>query len=105
MNTLDVGNLVQHIDLGTLALIAGGLCVVGVIAFIFVHVFGVFIGLFTGIFHGVAQIVAGGPVTWCGCLLAVLGCGACGLLATTLMSIYSSCGTAQAVNFCRIFGL
>ena len=101
---MNLGGLPQNVDLTTLALIVVGLCAVGVVAFILVNIFGMFIGVFTGIFEGIANLVAGGPVAWCGCLLTVLGCAACGLLAATLLSIYSSCGTAQAVNFCRFFG-
>ncbi len=101
---MNLAGLPQNVDLTTLALILVGLCAVGVVAFIVVHIFGLFAGVFTGIFHLIAHLISGGPVAWCGCLMAVLGVGMCGLLTVTMVSIYSSCGTAQAVNFCRFFG-
>lgn len=101
---MNLAGLPQNVDLSTLALILVGLCAVGVVAFVVVHIFGLFAGVFTGIFHVVTHLIAGGPVAWCGCLLGVIGLGACGLLAVTMVSIYSSCATTQAVNFCRFFG-
>jgi hypothetical protein len=101
---MNLAGLPQNVDLTTLALIAVALCGVGIVAFVLIHVFGMFMGVFTGIFQLVSHLIAGGPVAWCGCLLAALGVGACGLLTITMVSIYSSCGTATAVNFCRFFG-
>ncbi|NJO84724.1 MAG: hypothetical protein HC828_19465 [Blastochloris sp.] len=65
-------------------------------------------GLLVGALGDLAGIVTGiaggGPVAWCGCLLGLGVCGLCGFFALAVASLFASCGTPNAVNFCALFG-
>lgn len=52
----------------------------------------------------IVGIVGGGPTAWCGCLLAVIGCGACAGGTVFMANLLAACGTPQATNFCTLFG-
>ena len=100
-------DFLQNIDGSTVLIIAVGLallCGVGVVLLLFSQVLGNVFELFTsvlGIFTGVAE---GGPMSWCGCLVLFGGCFVCSILGFILWQTLSTCGTTQAVNFCRLFG-
>lgn len=104
-----IQNLLQNlnIDLGsgvTLALCCSLLCVgVFVIGFFF-QVVGGFFEIFFGLFGAFFDVLSGGPVAWCGCLLLVGAILVCGLIAIGGASLLSTCGTPEQVNLCRLFG-
>ena len=99
--------LLQGIDPGFAVLVVVGcglLCVAGLaILFVFQLASGLFeiIGTLIGAIGGV---LGGGPFAWCGCLVAIFGCGICGLITVSLASVIPQCNTPNAVNFCRLLG-
>jgi len=83
----------------------GCLCCVGGIVLFFV--FGFLGGIFdiiSGIFELALHFLSSGPVAWCGCLALFLVCGGCAALIFFILNTLSTCGTPEAVNFCKIFG-
>jgi hypothetical protein len=100
-------DFLQNIDPGLLILIAGGcglLCVVLVVISTLFQVFGTVFEVFTSLFEFVFGLAGGGPLGGCGCLFAAVGCGACALVGVTIANVLTTCGTPEAVNFCRLFG-
>lgn len=100
-------DLLQNVDPNLLfwggalcALICGGLLVLG---FVF-QLVGSALDIVGGLFGAVLGILGGGPVSWCGCLVVLLGCGICGGFGLMLANALQTCGTPDAVNFCRLFG-
>lgn len=94
----------QNIDLGFALLVAGGLCMVGIVVLLVVQVFGTLFGAVFNFIELFGQILSGGPLAWCGCLLFVGACGVCAGTIGIAVSILSTCGTPNAVNFCAVFG-
>jgi hypothetical protein len=68
------------------------------------QIFTTIIGAFSGIFGVLGTVLNGGPLAWCGCILLFVVCGAVAFVGIWLVSILSSCGTANAVNICQLFG-
>jgi hypothetical protein len=50
------------------------------------------------------DILSGGPVAWCGCLVAMCGLCGCGFFLLSSFSLFSTCGTPEQINLCRLFG-
>jgi hypothetical protein len=96
-------SLLQNVDLGTLLVLVVGavlLCVVGVILFFGVQIISSTLGLVVNFFDLFGDILGGGPISWCGCLLVLLVCAGCagiGLLAVTCNS------NPASMNFCVFF--
>ena len=92
----------QWMALGGLVLL---LCVGGLIlSFVLPAIASLFSAL-GGFVQFLVNILTGGPVTWCGCLaVIILLVACCGLVALAGFTL-STCGTPDAVNFCRWFGL
>lgn len=99
LNTSDPGNLVM------LALCCALLCVGGVVLTLGLQIIGGVLDVFTSVFQLFFDILSGGPVAWCGCLLMVVGCAGSVGLAILVSQAISTCGTPQAVNFCRFLGM
>ena len=97
----------QNIDAGTVLLIAVGcgvLCVVGIGLLFSLQIITSVVGMFAGIFQVFGTVLNGGPLAWCGCILLFVICGAITVLGIWFVSILSTCGTENAVNFCRLLG-
>jgi hypothetical protein len=97
----------ENIDAGTILLIVvgcAGLCVVGIGLLFSLQILTSVVGMFAGIAEVIGAVLSGGPLAWCGCILLFVICGAVVIIALWLVSILSSCGTADAVNFCRLLG-
>src|SRR6185369_7530041 len=97
----------QNIDSGSVLLIAVGcaaLCVVGIGLLFSLQILTSIVGMFSGIFQVFGTVLNGGPLAWCGCILLFVVCGAVAVVGIWLVSILSSCGTANAVNICQLFG-
>lgn len=100
-------DLLQNTDGSTLLIAAVGcclLCGVGVVLLLLTQLLGSVFDIFSSVFGLVFNVVEGGPVSWCGCL-ALIGVGlVCGGLVLVLAQALSTCGTPNAVNFCRLLG-
>lgn len=97
----------QNIDSSTLILIAGGcglLCVVLVVVSTVLQIFGNVLEIVTGLFGFVFGFAGNIPGGGCGCIVILLGCGVCGGLGVGLSNFLQTCGTPEAVNFCRLLG-
>jgi hypothetical protein len=68
------------------------------------QVIGGLLGAFSSIFEIAFDVLSGGPVAWCGCIVLIVGCGGGTLLIVILAQGLSSCGTPQAINFCSFIG-
>lgn len=96
-------NFLQNIDLSTLLVLTVGgvlLCVVGVVLFFGIQIISSTLGLVINFFDLFGDILGGGPLSWCGCLLGLLICAGCagvGLLAVTCSS------NPGSMNFCVFF--
>lgn len=98
--------VLQQINPGTAVLIGVGLCALCLVLpviFSGLHFAAV---LIDGVGHLVSLIfgvISGGPLHWCGCLVAI---GGCGLIAATVWLIatgLANCAT-YSTNFCALFG-
>jgi len=92
----------QLVTIGAVILV---LCVGGLLlSFVLPFLSGVFT-LISALFEVGLDVLMGGPVAWCGCLiLLILLVGCCGFVAVAASSL-TTCGTPEAVNFCSFFGL
>jgi hypothetical protein len=94
----------QNLDIGLTILVLAGLCAVGVVLLLLLQVLGTVFGFVFNILEVVGGVIQGGPMAWCGCLVGLLVCGGCGIGIAVTVSLLSSCGTPDAVNFCSLFG-
>ena len=96
----------QNINGGTAVLVAVGLCALCLILpFLLtgLHFITAIIGLFTHFLSGIGHIVSGGPVAWCGCLVAIGGCGFIALAVWLITTGVSNCATMlHPTNFCTL---
>jgi len=93
----------QNVDPGTLIFIALGiglLCVVGIGLILALQFAGNIIGTLFSFFNLFFDVVSGGPIAWCGCLLLIGACGLCGGIAY----LAAVCSGGSAMNFCLLFG-
>lgn len=98
--------ILRAIDPNIVLVLCGLLCCGGLFVGIVLPILGIFgdvIGLVGHIFGAFFDILSGGPLAWCGCFLVLFGCFICFGLVVTIISILSTCGTPDAVNFCRLF--
>ena len=102
-------NLPQTVDINlsnALPIILGCVCLCGV-GFVFIfglHIIGGFLHTFTSIIGVFVHILSGGPVSWCGCLVLLVLCVGVAGFAILIAQGLSTCGTAQAINFCTLLG-
>lgn len=100
-------DLLQNIDAGGALLLAVGcvlLCVVLFVILSALQFIGGFLEIFGSILGGLFDVISGGPVSWCGCLVLIAAIVVCGGGVLLIAQSLASCGTAQAVNFCQFFG-
>jgi hypothetical protein len=93
-------NTLPPIEPGTLLLIVAGLCVLGVFATVIMPL----VGTLFDLIGFVAGLLMGDPSSCCGCILFLMLTAVCGGVAAFALSVLSTCGTPQAVNFCTWFG-
>jgi hypothetical protein len=91
-------------DTLNLLLCAGVLCLGGGALLVVLQFLGGFIQIIGGLLGFFFELLNGGPLAWCGCLIA-LG-GGCGLIVLVLylVQVLPQCGTPQAINLCRLLG-
>lgn len=97
----------QNIDSGTILFFAVGcvaLCIIGIGVLFSLQIFSGIVAMLSGLLQGFGTILSGGPLAWCGCILLFVICGATAVVGIWLVSILSTCGTADAVNICQLFG-
>ena len=94
MNVANLGSPV------VLALGCAVLCVVGLLLFFGLQILGTTMHTVLGLFQVVTGIVHGGPVAWCGCLVAIFVC--VGVVGGALL--VAGCKTnPTSMNFCLFF--
>ena len=102
-----IQSLVAGIDGGsavTLGIVCACLCgVLFVLGFILQFVGGA-LELVFSIFGVFFDVLSGGPVAWCGCLVLICGLCGCGFFAISTFSLLSTCGTPEQINLCRLLG-
>lgn len=100
--------ILQTIDLSRLGefvpIVLCLLCVVGLLLGFLLQFLGIAFDVIGGILDVVFQVISGGPIAWCGCLLLIGGCGICGVFMYGVYGALQTCGTPEALNICRIFG-
>lgn len=98
--------LLQNIDPAHMPLIAVGcalLCVaVAVIGFLLQAVSSIF-DVFAGLIGIVADIMQGGPVSWCGCALLIIAMVACAGFGYLYLNAPATCAD-HPTHFCQWFG-
>lgn len=83
---------------------AVGFCLLGIVGSLLLNFFSIFLDILGGIIGLVWEVLASGPIGWCGCLLAVtLICGVVWLISY-LLAVLPTCGTPEAINLCRLLG-
>lgn len=97
----------QNIDGSTAAIIGvAGLCLLCLVLPILMsglHFVGMILDLVTGVIGAIIQILVGGPASWCGCLVAIAGCGLVVAVGWLIATGLSGCAT-NPTNFCTLFG-
>lgn len=88
----------------TLLLLTVGCCAVGIVGFFVLQFVGGVLDIVSGVMGLVFGVLGGGPVAWCGCALVLMLLCGCGFMVYAYVGIIPSCGTANAVNLCRLFG-
>ncbi len=88
----------------TLILLLCGLCGVGIVIIFILQFFSGLFDIIGGLFGFLLDIVSGGPSAWCSCFVVVLGCPVCAGIIYFSVNVVSTCGTSEAVNFCRLIG-
>lgn len=82
----------------------GLLCVGGVVLFVVLQFLGFgFDILFTAL-SIVGNVLTGGPIAWCGCMVFICGFGVCAIVTWALVEVVPNCGTSEALNVCRFLG-
>ena len=81
------------------ALLCVGLLVIGFL----LQAIGGIVELVTGVIQAVMEILQGGPVAWCGCLLLILALLAAGGVVILYLNAPEACA-AYPTHFCRWFG-
>lgn len=98
----------QNLDGGTVILLALGcglLCVVGVALSLGFQLVGGFLDLVGGVFAIFGGLTGGGEISCCGCIVLLGGLSVCGVGAFAIYQLTQTCGTPDAINLCRLFGL
>lgn len=99
-----MSEMLQGVDVGLVVVILAVMCVVLVVGAFVLQALGTVFGVVFNFFEIIGSIIQGGPVSWCGCLIGVIVCAGCGVGTAVVLSLASTCGTPEAVNFCRLFG-
>lgn len=97
----------QSVNISDLTLLALGcacLCGVGIVLTLGLQVIGGVFEIFSSIFGLFFEVLSGGPVAWCGCIVLLVVCGGGTVLAVILAQGLAACGTPEAINFCALFG-
>lgn len=83
--------------------ICAGLCVFGMLLLFLVQIIGGAFEVIGGFLEIIFGILSGGPEAWCSCIIGTTILFLCCGTVITVVGILSTCGTPDAVNFCRLF--
>ena len=101
---MDLSQLLNGENTILIALGCVCLCVVGFVLMSGLQIVGGLLGTVSSVVEIVFDVLSGGPVSWCGCLVLLFVCvggvGGAYLISQAL----ASCGTPQAINLCSLFG-
>ncbi len=98
--------LLQNIDPAHLPYIAVAcalLCVVLVVIALLLQAVSSIFDVVFGLLQVLVEVLQGGPVSWCGCLLVIAGLVACAGATFLFLNAPASCAD-HPTNFCRWFG-
>lgn len=101
---MDLTQIANSINWPVVLLVCGGLCVVGVILLFALNIIGTLFGAAGTLLSLGTDVVTGGPVTWCGCLVLLALLVICGGALLLIGSALATCGMPNAVNLCALFG-
>ncbi|QPC81132.1 hypothetical protein G4Y79_15625 [Phototrophicus methaneseepsis] len=96
-----------NIDFGNgvgLALCCSLACVVVIVLVVGLQAVGVAFESVAHLAEFLLGILAGGPLAWCGCLVAIGVLMGCGVVAMGFLNVMGTCGTPAQVNLCRLLG-
>lgn len=80
-------------------------CVAGLIFIFVLPALSSLLAVFGAVLEFVIDVIAGGPVAWCACLVVLILLGGCCGAAGLFGYAFSTCGTPEAVQLCSWFGL
>jgi hypothetical protein len=84
-------------------LCVGAIIVIAVLGFV-LNFLGNAFDIIGGVFGIFTDLLTGGPLVWCGCLVFLAVLFICGIGGFWLFTTLSTCGTPQAVNLCGLLG-
>ncbi len=102
-----MAEFLQSLDPNNPLILAGAcalLCVAGLALTLGLQALSGVLEILSSLAGMLMEMLAGGPVAWCGCLalLALIVGG--GVVAFLLVQGLTACGTPEAINFCSIIG-
>lgn len=102
--TVDLSQLLGGDSTLLMVLGCACLCVVGFMLVGGLQLVGGLLGTVSSLVEIVFDVLSGGPVSWCGCLVLIFVCvGGVGG-AYLITQALATCGTPQAINLCSLFG-
>jgi len=87
-----------------LVICTAGLCAAGIAGSLLLNLLGVVLQVIGGLVGLLFEVLGSGPIGWCGCLIVLALVVGVVLLVGYVLSVLPACGTAQAVNLCRLLG-
>lgn len=81
-----------------------GLCVLGLVFSVLAPIFDIVTGIVGMLLDFASTLFSAGPIPGCGCVAVLALVAAVLVVGVLITSILSTCGTAQATNFCTLFG-
>ena len=99
-------DFLQHINPTTAILLGVGLCALCLVLPLLLsglHVITAILSLFTHAIGALTHLVSGGPVAWCGCLVAIGVFGFVVMMVWLLSNAPASCAV-HPTNFCGLLG-
>lgn len=102
-----MAEFLQSLDPGNPLVLAGAcalLCVAGLALTLGMQAISGLLEALASLAGMLMELLAGGPVAWCGCLaLLALVIGG-GIVLLLLVQGLAACGTPEAINFCELLG-
>ncbi|MFN8379026.1 MAG: hypothetical protein U0452_10180 [Anaerolineae bacterium] len=81
-----------------------GLCVFGLAISIIAPILDIVMGIVGMLLDFASTLFGVGPIPGCGCVVVLALIASILVVGALTTSILSTCGTAQATNFCMLFG-
>lgn len=97
----EITELVGSLEPLTIVILCCGLCIGGIVVVFILPLFAGLLDILTGLVEALFEIANIGPLPGCGCIVLIAGCGLCAAVTVFISNIAATCGTPDAVNFCR----